>query len=558
MAQEGIALPPTMADLQRRCHEQGHSLVYVAVEGQLAGALELHTTIRPEVQTLVQQLRQRGLKLYIISGDQSQPTQHLAATLGIDGYFAEVLPADKASHVAALQQAGGKVCFIGDGINDAIALKQADVSISLRGATTVATDIAQIIFMDQSLAQLDQLFELAHQLDANLKRSFAAMLIPSCLNLIGALFFRFSIRSAIVLFNTSLLAGVANSLSPLVLHKEAGGRRQELEVNSQQPKVSSHSAASASPSGAIPTFPHFKPLHLSDRAELEPFVRRFPPYSHIQPTSLLAYDIAHQEPAKCTQLAWLNGNLVIRSLDFYTMRPYLSFLGDCQVVETVQQLLHYAQAEGLTPELLIVPEVSIQAMREQLDARYQVSEDRACFDYILSAERLRQLASDLQHPKAKELHKFQRQYPTAVARLLDLCQPTEQEQVWALFDLWADKRRKRADETAVETKALARLLHFAPQLALVTVGVYLEERLVAFTINEAVHDGYYIGHFGKADPAYRGLGLYLECATAQIMAQRGCQFMNYEEDLGSPGLRAYKEALQPVGFLKKYTIAARA
>ncbi|MEZ4860200.1 MAG: heavy metal translocating P-type ATPase [Caldilineaceae bacterium] len=238
MIQEGLPLPALIEAVQQRCHKQGHSLVYVALDQQLVGVVELAAKIRPEVQALVQQLQQRGLKRYILSGDQQPPTQHLAESLGLDGYFAEVLPADKARYVEALQKQGRKVCFIGDGINDAIALKQADVSISLRGATTVATDIAQIIFMDQSLVQLDHLFDLARQLDANLKRSFAAMIIPGVVNLGGALFFRFGIRSAIVLFNVSLLAGVANSLSPLLKLK------QKSRVTSQKT-----SASSGEPSG---------------------------------------------------------------------------------------------------------------------------------------------------------------------------------------------------------------------------------------------------------------------------------------------------------------------
>jgi Cu2+-exporting ATPase len=65
-----------------------------------------------------------------------------------------VLPADKADFVEKLQREGGKVCFVGDGINDAIALKKSNVSISLRGATSIATDTAQVVFMEQSLGKL--------------------------------------------------------------------------------------------------------------------------------------------------------------------------------------------------------------------------------------------------------------------------------------------------------------------------------------------------------------------------------------------------------------------
>ena len=74
-----------------------------------------------------------------------------------------MLPADKADYVAKLQQEGMKVCFVGDGINDSIALKKANVSISLRGASTIATDTAHIVFMEQGLSKLCDLRDIAHR-----------------------------------------------------------------------------------------------------------------------------------------------------------------------------------------------------------------------------------------------------------------------------------------------------------------------------------------------------------------------------------------------------------
>ncbi|MGB0386666.1 MAG: HAD-IC family P-type ATPase, partial [Ardenticatenaceae bacterium] len=79
-------------------------------------------------------------------------TRRLAQELGIDHYFANTLPENKADLVKQLQEEGRTVCFVGDGINDAIALKQAHVSISLRGATTIAMDTAQIVLMDGRFA----------------------------------------------------------------------------------------------------------------------------------------------------------------------------------------------------------------------------------------------------------------------------------------------------------------------------------------------------------------------------------------------------------------------
>jgi len=147
-----ISIPVTYQKIEETCHAEGYSLIYVAIDNQLAGAIELVPTIRPEAQEITRELRKRHISTYIISGDHEAPTQKLAETLGIDHFFAEVLPQDKANLIEQLQNKGKSVCFIGDGINDSIALKTAHVGISMRGASTIATDTAGIILMDGRFA----------------------------------------------------------------------------------------------------------------------------------------------------------------------------------------------------------------------------------------------------------------------------------------------------------------------------------------------------------------------------------------------------------------------
>ncbi|RKZ61219.1 MAG: hypothetical protein DRR08_09335 [Candidatus Parabeggiatoa sp. nov. 2] len=172
--------------------------------------------LRPETATLIKQLHQRGLKLYILSGDHQQPTQHLAQRLNIDEFFAEVLPEGKADMIKQLQQQGHKVCFVGDGINDAIALQQADVSVSLRGATTVATDSAQIVLVSQSLQQLDQLFEIANGFKKNLNRTMLLSYIPGSVLIGGVFLFHFGMPAALLLYGSGLTAAMTNALAPML------------------------------------------------------------------------------------------------------------------------------------------------------------------------------------------------------------------------------------------------------------------------------------------------------------------------------------------------------
>ena len=228
---EGIRIPLEMQKREDDGHEQGHSLVYVAINSQLGGAIELQPTIRPEAKEIVSQLRKRQLSMYIISGDHEKPTKKLAQALGIENYFAETLPENKAQLIEQLQQEGKSVCFIGDGINDSIALKTANVSISLRGASSAATDSAQVIFMDGSLNKLILLLGLAKEMDINLKSSLVLTSIPALICIGGVFFFNFGLVSAIMLSNMGLAVSVSNALLPLLKYEKEKPSKPESGTN---------------------------------------------------------------------------------------------------------------------------------------------------------------------------------------------------------------------------------------------------------------------------------------------------------------------------------------
>lgn len=226
MGVEGILIPETIRARQAEAHALGHSLVMVAVGEQLGGAIELQPTIRPEAKAVIDNLHARGITLVIISGDQEGPTRQLAQTLGIDRYFANTLPENKATLVTQLQDEGRIVCFVGDGINDAIALKKAQVSVSLRGATTVATDTAQIVLMDQSLKHLPQLFDIADEFAANLQRGFVSAIVPGLINVGGILLFHWGLYVAMFISYSALLNNLGIAAWPAIKHGDnAIGRR---------------------------------------------------------------------------------------------------------------------------------------------------------------------------------------------------------------------------------------------------------------------------------------------------------------------------------------------
>ena len=221
MTLEGVPIPPEIAAQQELSHECGNSLVMVAIDGGLAGAIELQPTLRTEAPEVISKLRARGLKLVIISGDQEEPTRRLAEALGMDRYFANVLPEGKAGLIEELQREGHAVCFVGDGINDSIALKRSNISVSLRGATTVATDAAQIVLMQESLEKLPYLFTLGDDMEDISRIGYAAAMIPGAIVIGGVFLFGWGVPTAMLVSMSGFTVGIASAMYPMYKHRQA-------------------------------------------------------------------------------------------------------------------------------------------------------------------------------------------------------------------------------------------------------------------------------------------------------------------------------------------------
>ena len=217
MEAEGISLTGAIISRQDDIHAEGHSLVMVAIDREVVGLITLEATLRPEVRLVFKTLRQNGIKhIGIVSGDHAVPTQKLAEQLGADSIFAEVLPEDKAGIVRQFKSEGHTLCFIGDGVNDAIAMQEADLSISLRGATTLATDVADIILADPDHTNLCELLTLSHRLEVNLKRSLGVCYLGMGSVLLGSVFGGLDILAAMGIHFVLGSVAVGNAMIPLV------------------------------------------------------------------------------------------------------------------------------------------------------------------------------------------------------------------------------------------------------------------------------------------------------------------------------------------------------
>lgn len=160
--EEGIDIQPLQIAL-RGVQQQGQTSVLVAVEGQAVGVLALADQIKEEAQTVVAQLQQMGLEVLMISGDNQPTAQAVAQTLGIRRVQAEVLPGEKAEAIRRLQQRGERVAMVGDGINDAPALMQADVGVAIGAGADIALDAADVVLVSERLTTLLAAHELARR-----------------------------------------------------------------------------------------------------------------------------------------------------------------------------------------------------------------------------------------------------------------------------------------------------------------------------------------------------------------------------------------------------------
>jgi Cu2+-exporting ATPase len=159
MEQVGAAVPnaPRLAELAR----QGKTVIYVAADGRLVGALALADLIRDESREVVRALKQMGLEVAMLTGDSQAVADYVAAELGLDIVFAEVRPEQKADKVKELQRQGKVVAMVGDGINDAPALVQADVGIAIGAGTDVAVESAQVVLVKNDPRDVVRLIRLS-------------------------------------------------------------------------------------------------------------------------------------------------------------------------------------------------------------------------------------------------------------------------------------------------------------------------------------------------------------------------------------------------------------
>ncbi|MCL1846524.1 MAG: heavy metal translocating P-type ATPase [Coriobacteriia bacterium] len=170
MEEHGINLH-SIAGIAQGLAEAGKTPLYVAANRVLIGIITLADKLKPGSKAAIDRMRALGLEVTLLTGDNPQTAAAIAQQLGIDTVLAEVLPQDKAAEVARQQQQGKRVAMVGDGINDAPALAQADVGIAIGSGTDVAIEAADIVLMRADLMDVPRSIDLSKKTLRNIKQN---------------------------------------------------------------------------------------------------------------------------------------------------------------------------------------------------------------------------------------------------------------------------------------------------------------------------------------------------------------------------------------------------
>ena len=170
LAQNGVSLAAMEADAHRLA-EDGKTPLFFAESGHLLGCIAVADVVKPDSAKAIAALRRMGRRVVLLTGDNQRTANAIARQIGVDQVIAQVLPQDKAKCVAQLQQQGQRVAMVGDGVNDAPALAQADVGRAIGAGTDIAIESADVVLMKSSLLDIPAAMDLSRAVLRNIKQN---------------------------------------------------------------------------------------------------------------------------------------------------------------------------------------------------------------------------------------------------------------------------------------------------------------------------------------------------------------------------------------------------
>jgi P-type Cu2+ transporter len=230
LEQQEVRMPEQLAHQTKVWGERGQTVVYLVEGSRVLAAFALADVIRPESREAVALLKQQGVRVAILTGDAEEVAHWVASELGIDEYFAQVLPEQKSEQVKELQRRGAQVAMVGDGVNDAPALAQADVGIAIGAGTDVARASAGIVLVKNDPRDVARIIELSKASYRKMVQNLAwavgynVIALPLAAGVLAPLNIVLppAIGALLMSLSTVIVALNAQTLRRLQLHKKGG------------------------------------------------------------------------------------------------------------------------------------------------------------------------------------------------------------------------------------------------------------------------------------------------------------------------------------------------
>jgi P-type E1-E2 ATPase len=192
LTEHGISINNQEEEALEKLRSQGKATILVATGEAITGIVALSDTLREAAKTMIRELRQTGTEAVLLTGDHAQTADYFASQIGISNIHSELLPEHKVEEIQSLQQTGHNVCMIGDGVNDAPALKMASVGVAMGSmGSDIAIEAADIALVSDDIAKIPYLKRLSNAtiklIKLNISISMAINFVAITLSVLGFL-----------------------------------------------------------------------------------------------------------------------------------------------------------------------------------------------------------------------------------------------------------------------------------------------------------------------------------------------------------------------------------
>lgn len=295
----------------------------------------------------------------------------------------------------------------------------------------------------------------------------------------------------------------------------------------------------------IVTYPKFSKLDISHKKTFDYYALKFGHYSDFNFTSIYSWDTKSD-----TEVSKLNSNLIIKMPDYITGEDLCSVIGNSKIDDTLRVLLNNSKT------LKLIPEVVVKAIKNKED--FKVTEDIDNHDYIFNISDLANLPGHKYKTIRNKISKFKRDFTDFEKLSVSTTSVVDIERFKCFHDVfyrWSKDKDLTEEEFGLEKTAIYRLVEHSKDFNILIVEFRLGGELIGFSINEILTPGYAIAHFEKAIKIHKYFNAYMVQQVAQMMENFGAKKVNWEQDLGLPGLRRSKSNYCPTEMLNKYQVS---